>query len=166
MGPRGTRLKERNHHSARDRQAPNGEYKSSADSKIVSIFLSVFVVLFFLAALSLVVLTVNRATKSCENTIVQEVLSEGGTLKAILFKRQCYGESTMGGVAVMERMKFTLRGGSDVLRVPGNDLAEISVRWERPRTLIIRHPAAKPIRLRMKSFITQFGRVTVREDPD
>ena len=68
-------------------------------------------------------------------------------------RRLCYG-----------RMTFTLRAPGNVLRVPGSDLAGVSVRWERPRTLIIKHPAAKPIQLRMKTFMTQFARVTVREE--
>ena len=115
-------------------------------------------------ALALFIGAVSQLTRPCQNTIVREVLSNDGTLKATIFRRECFGEATMGGVSVMERMNYMVRGSGNVLRFPGSDIENIAVRWERPRTLIIKHPAARPVRLWANSFMTRFGRVTVKEE--
>ncbi len=99
---------------------------------------------------------------SCQDIVVREVSSNDGTLKVSLFKRECIGEPTAGGVSVMERMKFGVRGPGNLLQVAGGELDGITVRWERPRTIVIRHPAG--LRLRASSVTTQFGNVTVREE--
>jgi hypothetical protein len=138
---------------------------ASQVDKMPALFFATLAVLpFCILALALFWGAAGQITRPCQNTVVREVLSNDGTLKAIIFRRECFGESTMGGISVMERMNFMVRGPGNVLRFTGSDVEDISVRWENPRTLVIKHRAARPIRLWTSSFMTQFGRVTVKEE--
>lgn len=74
---------------------------------------------------------------SCEDIVVREIPSNDGALKVSRFKRECIGEPVEGGVSVMERAKFGVQGAGNLLRIAGGNLEGISVRSEKPRTLVI-----------------------------
>jgi hypothetical protein len=152
------------HCELRDGEFPlNNE--PQVDGKAAWVFAILAVLPFCVIAVALFFGAVSQIARPCQNTVVREVVSNDGTLKAIIFRRDCVGEATLGGISVVERMSFMVRGPGNVLRFTGSDLEDVSVRWELPRTLVIRHPAARPIRIWMSSFMTRFGRVTVNEEP-
>jgi hypothetical protein len=136
------------------------DYRKPAAKKISSVA-SYGVGLFFVLIAWFLFLGLTRQV-SCQDIVVREVPSNDGTLKVSLFKRECIGEPTAAGVSVMERTKFGVQGPGNLLQIAGSDLEDISVRWERPRTLVIGHPAG--LRLRTRSIMTQFGFVSVREE--
>ncbi len=135
------------------------DYRKPA--KKISSVASYGIALFFVLVAWFFFLGLKRQV-SCQDVVVREVPSNDGTLKVSLFKRECSGEPTVGGVSVRERTKFGVQGPGNLLQIPGGSLEGVSVRWERPRTLVIGHPAG--LRLRARSITTQFGYVSVREE--
>ncbi len=145
-------------------QLPAGDYVSRAD-KTTGRVLGVLLLLLF-GVPALMVFIGSLGMLSCQNLVVSEVLSADGRLKVDLFKRECDGEPTEGGIALLERMTFGFRGPGNLLRFPGSEIGQVSVSWEGRKTIVIRHPATLPVGFRMQSFWILSTRVTVREELD